>query len=246
MEDQSILYPSLPAILFLAFMLVFLSKTRHKNLSPSPPSLSIISHLHLLKTPTHRALLKLPQKYGPIISLKLGSHFAVLVSSASVAEECFTKNDIILAKCPKSLFGTDTSAMTLEWAMANLLNHSKVLKKAREEINSQLGDERLVEESDAMELQYLQNIISKTLRLYPGTPLLIRHLSSADCIIRLAKRVVSLALGSIIQCFEWERVSEGKVNMTEGKGGATMPKAQPLEAMCKARSIVNKLLCGVE
>ncbi|GLU01558.1 hypothetical protein SLE2022_188640 [Rubroshorea leprosula] len=81
------------------------------------------------------------------------------------------------------LAGTDTSAMTLEWAMANLLNHSKVLKKAREEINSQLGDERLVEKSDVMELQHLQNIISKTVRLYPATPLLIPHLSSTDCII---------------------------------------------------------------
>ncbi|GLU10740.1 hypothetical protein SLE2022_275260 [Rubroshorea leprosula] len=75
MEDQGIiLYSSLAAILLsLAFKFLFLSKTRHKNLPPSPPSLPIISHLHLLKPPIHHALLKLSQKYGPIMSLKLGS-----------------------------------------------------------------------------------------------------------------------------------------------------------------------------
>ncbi|KAJ4827414.1 hypothetical protein Tsubulata_048037 [Turnera subulata] len=57
----------------------------------------------------------------------------------------------------------------------------------------------------------------------------------------LAKRVVGLALASLIQCFEWERVGEDVVDMTEGTG-ITMPKAENLEAMCKAReSMVNVL-----
>ncbi|GLT59257.1 hypothetical protein SLA2020_320860 [Shorea laevis] len=129
MEDQSILYSSLPAILLLAFMLVFLSKTQHKNLSPSPPSLPIIGHLHLLKTPTHRALLKLSQKYGPIISLNLGSHFAVVVSLASVAEECFTKNDIILAKRPKSLFGKHISYSHTIMTSSSYGNHWRNLRR---------------------------------------------------------------------------------------------------------------------
>ncbi|GLT28876.1 hypothetical protein SLA2020_037790 [Shorea laevis] len=108
MEDQSIiLYSSLDAslLLFLAFKFFFLSKTRHWNLPPSPPSLPIIGHLHLLKLPIHHALLKLSQKYGPIISLKLGSSRVVVISSALAAEECFAKNDIILANRPKSLYG---------------------------------------------------------------------------------------------------------------------------------------------
>ena len=57
----------------------------------------------------------------------------------------------------------------------------------------------------------------------------------------LAQRIVSLTLGSLIQSFERERVTTKEVDINEGSG-LTMPKAMPLEAMCKARPIMHKLL----
>ncbi|KAB5563669.1 hypothetical protein DKX38_003723 [Salix brachista] len=60
-------------------------------------------HLYLLKQPVHRAFHSLSKKHGPIFSIKLGSRLAVVISSPSAVEECFTKNDIVLANRPHFL-----------------------------------------------------------------------------------------------------------------------------------------------
>ncbi|KAJ0785669.1 putative cytochrome P450 [Helianthus annuus] len=57
----------------------------------------------------------------------------------------------------------------------------------------------------------------------------------------LANRVMGLALASLIQCFEWERVSNELVRLSEGKG-LTMPKDEPLEAMCRVRQRMGHIL----
>ncbi|XWS41834.1 hypothetical protein CRYUN_Cryun17cG0116700 [Craigia yunnanensis] len=498
--EQTLLF-SLATVLFLLVAIKFLLQTKkNKNLPPSPFGLPILGHLHLLKVPLHRTLFTLSQKYGSIFSLRFGSRLVVVITSPSAVEECFNKNDIILANRPRLIMGkyvgynyttlglasygdhwrnlrrlttleifssnrlnmsssirrdeinslirrlcrvsvkgfakvelktmfseltfniimrmiagkryygdeasgteearefrklieelfelavssypgdflpllsrvdyngyikkvkvraknvdgfaqglidehrrnkgelkfknsmishlltlqesqpgyytdeiikgltmlfaaTDTTAVTLEWTMSNLLNHSHVLEKARAELDTQIGQEQLVEETDLSKLHYLQNIIAETLRLYPAVPLLLPHMASDYCTIGgyeiqsetivlvnawaiqrdpelwedstsfkperfegkesethklmpfglgrracpgmgLAHRVVGVALGSLIQCFEWERVSEKEIDMTEGKG-LTMPKVEPLEAMCKARHITNKVLLEV-
>lgn len=53
----------------------------------------------------------------------------------------------------------------------------------------------------------------------------------------LGNRLVGLALGSLIQSFELERVGEEKVDMSEGLGLA-MQRVEPLEAICKPRPIM--------
>lgn len=79
--------------------------------------------------------------------------------------------------------GTDTSAGTMEWALSNLLNNPKTLVQAQTEIDINVGQSRLMEESDLAKLPYLHSIIKETLRMYPADPLLVPHESSGECTI---------------------------------------------------------------
>ncbi|XP_027117143.1 cytochrome P450 81Q32 [Coffea arabica] len=494
MEETTLLSTAVFCVLLLALVFKFWQR-RSQNIPPSPaPALPIIGHLHLIKQPLHRTLHKLSQKCGPIFSLWFGTRLVVVVSSPSMVEECFTKNDIVLANRPRLILGkyvgynysdiidvpygdhwrnlrklftneilsparlsmflsirqdeimrllrklyeisdnnfakvelqskfsvlslnvimrmvtgkryfgegedteeakkfrglirkvfesagasnpgdflpllrwvdyknfekslarigkeidvffqglieehrcdrskntmidhlltlqesqpecyddevikanilallfaaTDTSAVTMEWAMSLLLNHPNVLEKARTELDTHLGKDRLIHEQDLPKLPYLHNIIMETFRLIPPVPLLVPHEASADCTVGgydlpsgtmllvnaweihrdpdvwddptsfkperfeglqvepsklmpfgmgrrscpgagLAHRVVGVALGSLIQCFEWQRVGPKEVDLAEGIG-ITTHKAEPLEANCKAREFIDRIL----
>ncbi|KAI3684655.1 hypothetical protein L6452_33880 [Arctium lappa] len=61
----------------------------------------------------------------------------------------------------------------------------------------------------------------------------------------MAVRVISLALGSLIHCFDWERVSEKNVDLTEETGLALL-KSRPLLAKRYPRSSMVNLLSKIE
>ncbi|CAN4099800.1 unnamed protein product [Withania somnifera] len=69
--------------------------------------------------------------------------------------------------------GSDTSAITTEWAMAELLRKPEALNKVRLEIIEQIGTERPVKESDIGKLPYLEAVVKETMRLHPAAPLLL-------------------------------------------------------------------------
>jgi len=62
---------------------------------------------------------------------------------------------------------TDSSAVTVEWAMSELLRKPEVLAKATEELDSVFGHGRLVTEQDIPNLPYLEAIVKETMRLHP-------------------------------------------------------------------------------
>ncbi|CAN7078405.1 unnamed protein product [Brassica oleracea var. botrytis] len=440
---------SFALVVTLVILTAYLFRSK-QNLPPSPVGFPVIGHLHLLKDPVHRCFRDLSRNLGPVFSLRLGSCRAVVVTSASIAEEFLSQgNDIIFANrpittldhwrnlrriCTLEIFsatrlresfeirrdevrslvrtihkvasgrgknsvrmelrpllsgftlnvimrmiagkryygednaeailkllkkvrelisetfelagftyagdflpilklfdfngyvkrvkklgskldkflqelvmmdaGTDTTALTLEWAMANLLNHPDALAKVKTELNNVVSKRgRLMEESDTSTCTYLNNVISETLRLYPAGPMLVPHASSVDCKVAgykiprgtwlfvnawaiqrdpkvwdepeafkperfdseewkttqhghflpfgigrracpgmgLTQIVLSSALGSLIQCFDWERDEDVAVDMSEGTG-LSMPKAVPLVAKCKSSLILDNVV----
>ncbi|VAI37006.1 unnamed protein product [Triticum turgidum subsp. durum] len=57
----------------------------------------------------------------------------------------------------------------------------------------------------------------------------------------LALQTVGVVLGTLVQCFDWDRVDGAEVDMTEGVG-ITMPKAVALEAVCRPRAAMGDVL----
>ncbi|THU53220.1 hypothetical protein C4D60_Mb10t12130 [Musa balbisiana] len=107
----------------------------------------------------------------------------VMLSLQESEPETYT--DVIIKGLIAALLtaGTDTSAVTMEWAMCLLLNHPEVLHAVRAELDAKIGQGRMAEEEDIPDLHYLNCIITETLRLYPAGPLLVPHESSQDCTV---------------------------------------------------------------
>ncbi|XP_060673041.1 cytochrome P450 CYP82D47 [Ziziphus jujuba] len=87
---------------------------------------------------------------------------------------------IIKATSLTVMAGTNSTTITLSWALSLLLNNRNTLKKAQEELDLQVGRGRSVQESDLKKLVYLQAIIKETMRLHPAAPL-APHESMEDC-----------------------------------------------------------------
>lgn len=77
--------------------------------------------------------------------------------------------------------GTDTSATTVDWTMAEMLTNPSVLEKAQEEVRRVFGEKGYVDESKFDQLKYLKAEIKETLRLHPPAPLLLPRLSREKC-----------------------------------------------------------------
>lgn len=82
-------------------------KSKTHNLPPSPPSLPIIGHLHLLSTSLSQSLHKLSTKHGPLLYLHLGSSNCLVVSSSRTATDIFKTHDLNFASRPSFAFADE-------------------------------------------------------------------------------------------------------------------------------------------
>ena len=69
--------------------------------------------------------------------------------------------------------GTDTSTITIEWTMSELIRNHGILIKAQQEVRKVFDNEgSYIDEEKFHDLKYLKLIIKETLRLHPPAPLL--------------------------------------------------------------------------
>ncbi|EXB80838.1 Flavonoid 3'-monooxygenase [Morus notabilis] len=76
----------------------------------------------------------------------------------------------------------DTSASAIEWAISELIKQPRVLMKVQKELETVVGMERMVEETDLEMLEYLDMVVKETLRLHPVVPL-FHHAAMEECTI---------------------------------------------------------------
>lgn len=67
--------------------------------------------------------------------------------------------------------GRDTTACLLSWTFFLLIRYPHVLEKLREEISECCFDQAILTRTDLRKMNYLQNVLKETLRLYPPVPI---------------------------------------------------------------------------
>ncbi|XP_043711292.1 flavonoid 3'-monooxygenase CYP75B137-like [Telopea speciosissima] len=82
------------------------------------------------------------------------------------------------------LAGTKTISTTMEWAMAELIKHPEIMKKAQEELKEVVGMNKIIEESHLPDLPYLRALVKEALRLHTSIPLLTPRCPSQSCIVK--------------------------------------------------------------
>ncbi|XP_031473498.1 p-coumarate 3-hydroxylase [Nymphaea colorata] len=76
--------------------------------------------------------------------------------------------------------GMDTTVISTEWAMAEILKHPRVQEKVQEELDRVIGHDRVMSETDFPDLPYLQCVVKEAMRLHPPTPLMLPHKATAN------------------------------------------------------------------
>ncbi|CAD6336143.1 unnamed protein product [Miscanthus lutarioriparius] len=77
--------------------------------------------------------------------------------------------------------GSETSATTLEWTIAELIRNPKAMQRATAEVREAFGARGAVAEHALGELRYLHLVIRETFRLHTPLPLLLPRQSQEPC-----------------------------------------------------------------
>nr|A0A1D8QMG4.1 RecName: Full=Carnosic acid synthase; AltName: Full=Cytochrome P450 76AK8; Short=RoCYP76AK8; AltName: Full=Miltiradien-20-al synthase; AltName: Full=Pisiferic acid synthase [Salvia rosmarinus]AOW42546.1 cytochrome P450 76AK8 [Salvia rosmarinus] len=108
------------------------------GLPPGPPRLPIIGNILQLGRDPHKSLAQLAKTYGPLMSLKLGNQFAVVVSSPEMAREILQKQGLIFSKpfTPSAVRVLGHNDISMNMLPASSDRWKKLRRVAREQLFS--------------------------------------------------------------------------------------------------------------
>lgn len=78
--------------------------------------------------------------------------------------------------------GTDNTATTLEWAMAELVKNPSEMRKVQAEVRRVVGKKSKVEENDVNQMEYLKCVVKETMRLH--VPAMITRATIASTMLQ--------------------------------------------------------------
>lgn len=99
------------------------------QLPPGPPCWPVVGNIFRLGWSPHESFAQLARKYGPIMTLWLGSMCTVVISSSEVARDMFKNHDVVLAgrkiyEAMKDDYGHEGSLITSQYG-----HHWKMLRR---------------------------------------------------------------------------------------------------------------------
>ncbi|XP_027342819.1 cytochrome P450 71D9-like [Abrus precatorius] len=80
--------------------------------------------------------------------------------------------------------GSDTSSVTITWAMAEMIRNPSIMKRVQAEVREVFKKEGKPNESGLENLKYLKCVVKETLRLHPPGPLLLPRECGQACEIK--------------------------------------------------------------
>ncbi|KAI3678684.1 hypothetical protein L6452_37985 [Arctium lappa] len=202
----------LPIFGLFLFVLIYTYKrntrekptTSIKPLAPEPSgALPFVGHLHLLhgQVPVARILGKMADDYGPAVSLRLGSHRVIVVSSWELIKECFTTNDRNFASRPKMAI---SRYMGYDHAVFALAPYGPFWREMRKLVTLELFT--------SQRLEKLKNVRYSEVKWFVDELALLSTLKNGDrrpAVVQMCKWFESITFNIIGRMLAGKRLSNG-------------------------------------
>ncbi|XP_055889688.1 cytochrome P450 2U1-like isoform X2 [Biomphalaria glabrata] len=181
MLEDFVLNPSTAIILISsAALLTIYGMTKRSHLPPSPGwSLPVIGHLYMMESNPRKQFLDWGKRLGPLVSLKMGSHLAVVLYGYDTIKEAFVKHADVFSNRPKTFI---TQILGKDKGFVTSTNQWKKQRKVGSEILRHLGLGSNVMEEKVQE----------------GITELIDQLDKSQCALINPRRLISLSISRII------------------------------------------------